>query len=188
VFYLHNLQFGYTGRLKTPIITISQIEQFSFNLTNIIRTPSNSESKNKISNSDNVCVVTTETPAISIIDSIGLIYRSTFTNINTGAIALSGGILYLVRVSFSNNIIPTATLNTEFNIRHNVYSGMGGNVIATTIKTDTNNNWFIASEADSYTKPLLTRPSVQSAVAVREDNIITFTISLILNYEFIIII
>jgi hypothetical protein len=174
---LHNVRVLYTGTLIVPVINFTQIEKYSFNLTDIRRIESTERKSERKSNSEDVCGVNTSAPAVLLSDSVGVIYRSSFTNINTGAIVVSGGNLTLARIQFTNNIIETAAIGEHSNIRHNLYYTMGASVTAVNIGTDTGKSWFFSSDENNGYNMLI-NPDVYTVTAVRGLIDTTFTFSI----------
>jgi hypothetical protein len=200
-FFLHNVVFIYTNTLTVPIISLIQIERYSFNLTEIVKEEESggeeqkqkdlsvlSAMANAEEEEENVCVVDMTSPAVWLMDSYGFIFRSEFRNIDTGAIWVSGGNLILLRIYFSNNTVSTveAPLDEEGNeylIRHNVHYLMGAEVVLSDVITDTGLNLFVSGDpysthARNGTK-MLVSPEVLSVVATPgNDSTTTFVFCL----------
>jgi hypothetical protein len=142
--------FTYRPRLYAPLISINAIGILQISNTSINKMVGNLMSNADESN--NICGMITDGPALLIKDSEGMITSTSFRNVDSGktiimmcirimyvlfigAIMLVGSQISLSSVSFVNNSIQR--LDAFPNLRHNIYVANGSVINITNLVQDT---------------------------------------------------
>lgn len=145
--------FFYRGLLTAPLISFVNVPNFRLTGIAIEKTVSSSSSRfsQVLSNADGICYQTTESPALRLTNSIGTIYRGSFSSISTGVIYVDKGQVDITNSSFTNNtiVVPGYDYTTYSHVRHNVYATNSAQVTVSGIDSDVSDALFINAEPNS---------------------------------------
>jgi hypothetical protein len=137
-----NVTFNVRVGLSAPLLSLSD-GNIIFDGITIERINNANSVMERLSNADDsICATQTGKSGILLSNILeGNISTSTFKNINTGAMIISGGVINLNGVTFSDNYISRPTGFPS--LRHNVFMSNNARVTVSGLQTDTGDSSFI---------------------------------------------
>jgi hypothetical protein len=157
-FNLTNINFNYKPGLNAPLISIGNINNVVLNGVTIERIPSSVVNDQMLvrrqrNADDSICASRTNNPGLLLTNVAGIFSNSTFRNINTGGVVVSGGRVTLDNVTFENNYV-SRPLGFS-NLRHNVFVTNAAEITITNglqVDTGVSNFIYVAENGGAVVK------------------------------------